>query len=290
MNNIKIYEQGLLEELLMDFEFETEEAASNVIKRLRNLILLYGHASVRDLFYIAGVVDWHGFDEWGWTDLGDGELTYCFDLLIHSYKLNLPTPKLIRSILKTKIATINAKTKTSYIPYIPYIPKYITVNPWIKENIKMNNEEKFNLRKKDDKRSLDAATVTGLWLDSLPFKDIAKKMGYKETSVRSLLNENPREDILNKAKECVCGNRQEDYGSPEDNFNLIAELWTSYTGCEISATDVSTMMALLKIARIKTGSGTEDSFVDLAGYAACGGEIFIKNAKVEVKMKENENE
>jgi len=33
------------------------------------------------------------------------------------------------------------------------------------------------------------------------------------------------------------------------------------------------MMALLKIARIRTGTATEDSFVDLAGYAACGAEI-----------------
>ena len=33
------------------------------------------------------------------------------------------------------------------------------------------------------------------------------------------------------------------------------------------------MMALMKIARVKSGGGTGDSFVDLAGYAACGGEI-----------------
>ena len=32
------------------------------------------------------------------------------------------------------------------------------------------------------------------------------------------------------------------------------------------------MMALLKIARIASGNNP-DSFVDLAGYAACGGEI-----------------
>ena len=38
------------------------------------------------------------------------------------------------------------------------------------------------------------------------------------------------------------------------------------------------MMALLKIARIKSGTATEDSFVDLAGYAACGGEIAGKNS------------
>lgn len=33
------------------------------------------------------------------------------------------------------------------------------------------------------------------------------------------------------------------------------------------------MMVLLKVARIKNGGGTGDSFVDIAGYAACGGEI-----------------
>ena len=82
-----------------------------------------------------------------------------------------------------------------------------------------------------------------------------------------------REEILSKAKECVCGQREKDYGSPEHNFRLIADLWTDYLGRLISTTDVAMMMALLKIARIKNGGGTGDSFVDLAGYAACGGEL-----------------
>ena len=33
------------------------------------------------------------------------------------------------------------------------------------------------------------------------------------------------------------------------------------------------MLALLKIARIASGHGKSDNWVDLAGYAACGGEI-----------------
>lgn len=41
----------------------------------------------------------------------------------------------------------------------------------------------------------------------------------------------------------------------------------------IQPEDVAMLMALLKIARICSGTGTADSFVDLAGYAACGGEI-----------------
>lgn len=82
-----------------------------------------------------------------------------------------------------------------------------------------------------------------------------------------------RAEILDAAKKCVCGQREQDYGSPESNFQLIADLWRTYLGVDISATDVAMMMALMKIARIKNGGGTGDSFVDLAGYAACGGEI-----------------
>lgn len=37
--------------------------------------------------------------------------------------------------------------------------------------------------------------------------------------------------------------------------------------------DVAALLALLKIARIATGHGKSDNWVDLAGYAACGGEL-----------------
>jgi len=47
------------------------------------------------------------------------------------------------------------------------------------------------------------------------------------------------------------------------------------------------MMALLKIARIRTGTATEDSFVDLAGYAACGAEIASTNRINTKYEKEN---
>lgn len=82
-----------------------------------------------------------------------------------------------------------------------------------------------------------------------------------------------RPEILQKAEQCVCGLREDDYGSPENNFQTIADLWSAYKGTKFTATDVAMMMSLLKIARIKTGTATADSFVDLAGYAACGGEI-----------------
>lgn len=85
-----------------------------------------------------------------------------------------------------------------------------------------------------------------------------------------------RLDTLKAAAECVCGSREEDYGSPEDNFAVIAALWTAYTGTDVTPKDVAMMMALLKIARAKAGS-KPDTYVDLAGYAACGAEISARD-------------
>lgn len=82
-----------------------------------------------------------------------------------------------------------------------------------------------------------------------------------------------RAEILHCAEACVCGHRITDYGTPENSFSAIADLWSAYMGHEYTALDVAMMMALLKVARIKTGSDTKDSFIDLAGYAACAGEI-----------------
>lgn len=91
-----------------------------------------------------------------------------------------------------------------------------------------------------------------------------------------------REEVLEIAKACVCGVKEKDYGSPEDNFARISEMWTSYmrgrcvaqdAAIAIRPSDVAAMMALLKIARIAGGNSRPDNWVDLAGYAACGGEM-----------------
>lgn len=84
-----------------------------------------------------------------------------------------------------------------------------------------------------------------------------------------------REKVLTKAFQIVSGERDVQYGSPEDNFKIIANLWSIYLSgkdgdIRISPKDVAMMMSLLKIARIRTGVFSEDSYIDLAGYAACG--------------------
>lgn len=99
-----------------------------------------------------------------------------------------------------------------------------------------------------------------------------------------------REEILETAKKCVCGEREQDYGTPEENFSTIGQLWFTYlraahpvecrdiTISTITPKDVAVMMSLLKVARIATGK-SPDSFVDLAGYAACAGEIATEKQK-----------
>ena len=82
-----------------------------------------------------------------------------------------------------------------------------------------------------------------------------------------------RKEILEVATKCVCGGRECDHGQMEDNFRTTADLWNAYHGREIFCPhDVAMMLALLKVARIKSGM-SEDSYCDLAGYAACAGEI-----------------
>ena len=84
-----------------------------------------------------------------------------------------------------------------------------------------------------------------------------------------------RKEILTEAERCVCTDRQGQYGSPENSFRLIADLWNAYlvdTIVPIKPRDVAAMLALLKIARIRNGV-KDDNWIDLAGYAACGGEI-----------------
>lgn len=86
-----------------------------------------------------------------------------------------------------------------------------------------------------------------------------------------------REEVLETAKKCVCGDREQDYGSPERSFDVIARLWNAYLEDRMSvmldAKDVALMMVLFKIARIMTGHGKADNWVDGCGYLACGGEI-----------------
>ena len=86
-----------------------------------------------------------------------------------------------------------------------------------------------------------------------------------------------RADVLDTAKGYVLKDRNSTYGSPEDNFRRIATLWNAYlsigptgAGAPLGPIDVAQMMLLMKVARLAHNPTHKDSWVDTAGYAACG--------------------
>ena len=85
-----------------------------------------------------------------------------------------------------------------------------------------------------------------------------------------------RTDILKAAEKCICGDRDKQYGSPENNFRQVSDLWSVYLGKSITPADVAIMMTLFKIARIRSSIYQDiDSWMDGIGYLACGEEIAI---------------
>lgn len=82
-----------------------------------------------------------------------------------------------------------------------------------------------------------------------------------------------RSGILNQAEQYVNVDRAATHGDMEDNFSLIAEYWTLHLGHSVTPEDVATMMALLKIARLKSNPTNAENWIDTAGYMACGGEL-----------------
>lgn len=85
--------------------------------------------------------------------------------------------------------------------------------------------------------------------------------------------------IAREALKVINGARQDRYGDPEDNFKIVADLWTDYLRALkhdmplLTRDDIANMMVLFKMARIVGGEYHRDSDVDLVGYALLGADI-----------------
>lgn len=106
-----------------------------------------------------------------------------------------------------------------------------------------------------------------------------------------------RKAILDKVEACVCKDRPNQYGDAEDTFQVIADYWNIWlrqrgilqetaAHC-VNATDVAMMSALIKVARASSSPGHIDNWVDLAGYAVCGGGIERKKDEDSLKKYED---
>ncbi len=86
-------------------------------------------------------------------------------------------------------------------------------------------------------------------------------------------------DIAAKAAGLVGGERDRQHGAKHDNFSRIATVWNAWLSIRrdpaspLDAHDIGVMMALMKAARTQSGALNLDDYVDMAGYAACAGEV-----------------
>jgi len=87
------------------------------------------------------------------------------------------------------------------------------------------------------------------------------------------MNDEPvEEDILLEALRLTSGDRQNQYGPPEQDFTRTAAMWSALFADKLSrpfeARDVAMAMICLKLSR-ETHRRKRDSAVDIAGYARC---------------------
>ena len=101
-------------------------------------------------------------------------------------------------------------------------------------------------------------------------------------------------DFIRLAAQLVSGDREKTHGTKAANFGAIADVWNGYLSARkkwgkpeaLDAHDVAMMMCGMKMARTLGGSFNADDYVDLAGYAGCGGEI--KREQVTVSWVEDD--
>jgi hypothetical protein len=82
-----------------------------------------------------------------------------------------------------------------------------------------------------------------------------------------------RTEILHQADVLVNGQRAQDYGPPQVNFQRIADLWSPVFGLSVTPVQVALALSQLKVARLINSPDHEDSWIDAAGYIAIGGEL-----------------
>ena len=96
-----------------------------------------------------------------------------------------------------------------------------------------------------------------------------------------------RVEALREAAKIISGDRDAQYGAPEENFTRIGKIWSVILGIDLSQEDVAMMMVGLKVARYASKSGFQgDTWIDIAGYAGCGYEVGM----IELEKKANLSE
>jgi hypothetical protein len=91
-----------------------------------------------------------------------------------------------------------------------------------------------------------------------------------------------RNTTLATASNLISKDRADLYGPPRQSFGRIGALWGAMLGTDAIAPEmVALMLVQLKVSRIVSSPSHEDSWVDLCGYGALGGELATDAAEAE---------
>lgn len=99
----------------------------------------------------------------------------------------------------------------------------------------------------------------------------------------------PRADVLEEAARLITGDRNNQYGPPTQDFRRTADALTAMgyrrldtdeqTSLDLVPSDIALMVGMVKISRLMHGRDKRDNWTDLAGYAGCGYECSLEEAK-----------
>jgi len=73
--------------------------------------------------------------------------------------------------------------------------------------------------------------------------------------------------ILIEAHEITSKDRQNDYGTPEENWGRISRIASAMTDMDLTPEVCVKVLLATKLARMATSPKKRDNYVDLAGYA-----------------------
>jgi hypothetical protein len=85
--------------------------------------------------------------------------------------------------------------------------------------------------------------------------------------------------FLNEAELLINGPRKNDYGESRINHERIATMWSIICKTEITPEQVIACMIGLKLSRLSEDITKSDSWLDIIGYAALGGEMVNEERK-----------
>tara|TARA_R100000426_G_scaffold40611_1_gene31444 strand:+ start:124 stop:387 length:264 start_codon:yes stop_codon:yes gene_type:complete len=81
-----------------------------------------------------------------------------------------------------------------------------------------------------------------------------------------------RKEVLRKTESLINGPRAKEYGDAHENHARIAQMWSVLLDKPVTIQQVYQCMVAVKLARLVVTPDHEDSWVDICGYGALGGE------------------